>query len=632
MLRFAPILLLFLLCFEAAFCQYTSRDTYNIKPARKDEFKKRCGQTTLKLQALPPEVQFASKAIGDSVFLIFNEPTLFWQFFQSRKDGFAIDIVNQDQFQCDNVQRLATGYIHKGYLLPPLYRDEIKKRARIDHHDNMVLVFAGLVPKSFNPDKIETNHMILEDQYQCSYTTIVNVGGHAWDMLPMGLYYDTLNRATIAERYKDLSKTLRFEIPFQKNTSIYRKEDIKPLYDSLKLTDYAITDIRIRAYTSVEGSLKRNIELQDARAKSIVDAMQSFQSESIQSQISSNENWVEFLDDIVVSPYKYLVNMTKDEVKEALKDQKLADKLEPLLAKERKAIVELVLEKRVTYNKATPAELKTYFSQSIAQKNVDEALYLQEIIFHKIARQELPTSFIHELEIPSAIEFGSLLMNEAAFVFEHENQNPFEALKVFTELKQLLGTSPKVDYNICALRLKAWVKSKSLPGEESLKAKIESLKKGGIPNTLVVRMLINYHIVFAEVMYSEGKYDEREKSLKFVNDSYKKVKLNDDDRVSLAHFLSYNSRFDQAALALEPRVKALDASEDLLFYYVMLTISKPKYLKSSGYRGFLLNVVNSNKTRFCHLFDPVSAGGLSFQILGDAFLKKTWCENCNLNP
>jgi hypothetical protein len=379
--------------------------------------------------------------------------------------------------------------------------------------------------------------------------------------------------------------------------------------------------------------LKRNIELQDARAKSIVDAMQSFQPESIQSQITSNENWVEFLEAIANTPFKYLSTMSKDEVKEALKDQKLADKLEPILAKERKAIIELVLEKRVTYSKATPTELKNYFSQSISKKNIDEAMYLQEIIFHKITRRELPASFLRELEIPRSIEYGGLLMNVAAYEYEHVNEDVFEALRVFTDLNELLGgNNAKVSYNICALRLNAWVKLKKLPGTESLKTKIESLRKGGIPNVLVLRMLINYNIVLAEVNYWEGKYSEREKSIRFVIDSYKRITLNDDDRVSLAHFLSYNSRFDNAAQVLEPRSKKLDASEDLLYQYVSFTISKPKYINSGGYRAFLLNVVNANRIRFCRLFEPVSQGGLSFQLLQDPFLKKTWCENCNLKP
>jgi outer membrane protein OmpA-like peptidoglycan-associated protein len=622
-----------LICFSiaTAFGQYTTRDSYDIKVARHDDVTRRCGSINQKLEKLPAEVQFASKVIGDSIFLVFNDVKLFWQFFESKKDGFAIDIVNKDQFQCDNIQRLSGSYTHKGYLLPPVYRDEIRKRIHYLNND-VVYVFAGLVPKQFDKTKIETNHMLLQDQYQCSYTTIINVGGHAWNMLPMGLYYDTLNNEKLEEQYKDLSKTLKFVIPFAKNTSVYKKEDIKPLYDSLRLTDYAITDIHIKAFTSVEGSLERNIKLQDERAQSIVDAMQSFQSESIQSQISSNENWVEFLDAIAKTSSAYLGQMSKDEVKDALKDPKLAEKLEPVLAKERKAIIELVLEKRISYLKATAGELKTYFSQNINKKNIDEAMLLQQIIFHKIDRKELPSTFLTELDVPKSVEYGGLLMNRVAFDYEHNNRDVLDALNAFTELNELLGGNPKIDYNICALRLKAWVKLKTLPGTDPLKAKIESLRKSIIPAALVTRLLINYHIIFSEVNYAMGNYADREKSIRYVFDTYKKIPMNDDDLVGLALFMSYNSRFDQAALVLEPRIKALDASEDLLFYYVILTISKQKYLSSGGYRTFLLNVVNSNKSRFCQLFYPVSQGGLSFQVLENSFLKKTWCENCNLKP
>jgi hypothetical protein len=627
-LRFSLTISLIVLL-TPAFSQFINHPKYDVKVADRGDMTRRCGSTNTKLGSLPAEVQFATKLRGDSVFLIFNDSKLFWQFFQSKHDGFAIDVVNQEQYQCDNVQRLATEYTHKGYLLAPVFRDEIRQRAKISPND-VVYVFGGMIPKGFDKKKLETNFMLLQDDYQCNYTTIINVGGHAWEMLPMGLYYDTLKGESMEDRYKDLSKKLQFVIPFRKNTSVYKKEDIKPLYDSLKLTDYEITDISIKAFTSVEGTLARNIELQNERAQSIVDAMQTFQPESIRSQITSNENWVEFLDAIVNSSYKYLSSMSKNEIKEALKDPKLADKLEPILAKERKAIIELVLEKRVKYSKATAAELKNYFSQSISKKNVDEALYLQEIIFNKIKHEELPASLMYDLQVPKSIEYGSLLMNSVAFDYEYNKKDVLYALNAFNELNDLLGGNPKIEYNICALRLKAWVKTRSLPGTDPLNAKITSLQKSNIPKALVTRLLINYHIVQSEVAYQEGRYADREKSLKFVYDNFKRIALNDDDRLSIAHFMSYNSRFDQAALVLEPRIKKLDASEDLLFYYVMLTISKQKYLLSGGYRAFLLNVVNSNPSRFCHLFDPVSQGGLSFQILENSFLKKTWCENCNL--
>jgi hypothetical protein len=592
----------------------------------------RCDETIRKLKRLPPEVRFSSMVRGDSVYLLFRNAQLFWQFFESKKDGFAIDIVNQDQFQCDNIHRFPNSYSHKGFLLPPVYRDEIKKNLQA-RPDDWVIIPGGAVPRGFDKKKIETNYIIITNQYQCDYTWNVNVESVGWDLLPMGLYYDTLYKETMGERYRDLEKTLRFTIPFRKNTAVYSKGDLKPLYDSLNLTDFEITAIRIRSYTSVEGSLKRNTELQDERAKSIVAALQTFQPESIKSEITSSENWVEFLEAINGTSYQNMMTMTKDEVKEALKDQKLAEKLEPILAKERKAVIELELEKRVTYSKASVTELKSYFKKSIAEKNINESLYLQEIIFHKIRHEEVPYNFLNELEIPKTIEYGSLMMNSNSFMYDYDNNNLYEALKAFEDLNDILGGDPKVDYNLCALKLRIWRHSvKLLETRNDLKNEIEALRKKGIPEALVLRLMVNFSLIKTEVDLLQGKYQEREKWLQFIIDTYKKTSLNDAELLSMAKFLSHNSRYDWAEKILHPRISHIDVSADLVFYYLALTVYSPQYTASGDYRTFMLNAVNIDRKRFCHVFDPIPQGGSSFQLLEDAALKKTWCENCNLKP
>lgn len=488
----------------------------------------------------------------------------------------------------------------------------------------------GVIPKQFDKDKIEVNYLLIDDHHGCYYNYNISVDSYGWDLLPMGLYYDTLYKNTMADRYRDLEKTMRFTIPFQKNTSVYKKEDIRPLYDSLRLTDFEITSIRVRAFTSVEGSLKRNMELQDERTRSIIAALQSFQPEIIKSEITSAENWVEFLEAIDGTPYRNMMAMTKDEVKEKLKDPRIAEQLEPILSKQRKAIIELELEKRVTYTKSTKAELKKFFEQSIAAKNINEALYIQEIIFHKIRREELPYNFLEELEIPKAIEYGSLLLNETTFAYEHDNNNIFEAIKAFTELNELLGGDPKIEYNICALRLKGWLKAPNLVKDQELRLKIESLRKMGIPEILVTRLMVNYGLIRTTIDLKEGRYQEREKWLNFVRTTYTKIKTDDKDLLSLAMFLSHNSRYEWAEKVLEPRIKDIKVSADVLFYYLLLTISDTKLTGSSSYRAVMLNAVNIDSERFCRFFAPISQGGASFQLLEDSRLKKTWCENCNL--
>lgn len=621
--------ILFVLVTTSSYCQYTNRSEYDLKVPTTGNIQKKCGDLRAKLAKLPPEVQFGARVIGDSAYLEFEDPKLFWQFFEDKKDGFALDILHQDQFKCDNVQRISKSPTHKGFLLQPVYRDEIRKRMRINDRGH-VIVAGGAIPANYDRTKVEANYTLISDSYSCTYTTNVSIISHDWNLVPMGLYYDTLYRETMADRYRDLEKTLRFTIPFQKNTSVYQKEDIRPLYDSLRLTDFEITAIKIKAFTSVEGTLERNMELQNERAKSIVDALQSFQPESIQSEITSAENWVEFIESVNGTSYQYLAKMSKDEVKEALKDQNLASKLEPVLSKERKAIIELDLEKRVTYSKAGASDLKKYFDQSVGQKNINEALYLQEVIFHKIRRNEIPVEFLTDLTIPGSIECGSLLMNNVAFRYDFKMDNEFQALKSFSELNELLGENPKIDYNISALRLKVWLRAPGLVNPDALKTKIEGLNKRGIPQMLVTRLMLNFSLIQTQVDLIEGRYKEREKWLSFIMNTYQKLKLTDDDLLSLAKFLSNNSRYNTAEKLLYPRLKDINVKPDVLFYYLSLTIYSPKNTSSSNYRTFMLNAVNIDRRRFCHIFDPIPLDGVSFQLLDDQVLKKTWCENCNL--
>lgn len=628
----ALTILTLLLFSQAAYSQFTNRNEYDIRVLPREQMASRCGPTKEKIRRLPPEVRFSGRVIGDTAYLDFNDVNLFWQFFESKKDGFALDLINQEQYKCDNIHRFPNSYSHKGFLLPPVYRDDIKRTMRVSP-DGWVRVAGGVVPRGFDKRKLEVNYMILNDQNQCDYTWNVNVASADWDILPMGLYYDTTYRETMGGRYRDLEKTMRFTIPFKKNTAIYSKADIKPLYDSLKLTDFEITAIRITSYTSVEGTLKRNIELQDERAKSIIAALQSFQPESIKSEVTSSENWVEFLEVINGTRFQDMMTKTKDEVKEALKDPVLAEALEPVLAKERKAVIELQLEKRVPYNKVSVHELKNYFQKSIAEKNINEALYLQEIIFHKIRREELPYSFLDQLDIPQTIGCGSLLLNRNAFMYDFDNNNIKEALTAFEKLDALLGGDPKVEYNICALKIRMWLHDvEMLQARDGLKSDIEMLLKKGIPETLVLRLMINFSMVQTEIDLRQGKYKERERWLQFVLGTYAQINMNDEDLVTMARFFAHNSRYDWAEKLLLPRTSHIDVSEDLIFYYLTLTIYSEANTASQNYRTFMLNAVNINRKRFCHIFDPIAQGGVTFQLLQDATLKKTWCENCNLQP
>jgi hypothetical protein len=342
------------LIFSLSQAQSTNTESYDIK---KTDLKE-CQSFTQKRRMMPHDVRFDIVRLENSLLALYlNDASWFEAIFDSKNDGFAIDIVSREQFACGNKPSVAKSWSHKGFLLPPLYKTDFKDRLIVSEDGSGVIVY-GEIPAHFSPEQIETNIVFLEDRTLCGYQAIYNLDMHGWDLLKTGMYMDTLTREEISDKYKEVSKTLHFEIPFEKNKTEYNPNTIKPLYDSLNISDYNIKKISIQAYTSVEGSYEKNLFLQNKRAESIVKALASYQDVALESEVKANENWVEFLEDISQSPYKHLAALSKDEIKTQLASNQLYVKLEPLLSRHRKAVIELQLEKKIKLLKSSSDDLK----------------------------------------------------------------------------------------------------------------------------------------------------------------------------------------------------------------------------------------------------------------------------------
>jgi hypothetical protein len=112
-----------------------------------------------------------------------------------------------------------------------------------------------------------------------------------------------------------------------------------------------------------------------------------------------------------------------------------------------------------------------------------------------------------------------------------------------------------------------------------------------------------------------------------VEANYPRLALNDKDLLSLAqYFASYGDHAKARAL-IQPRLTHINVSEDLLFYYLNLTLTDASLTAQPAYRKVMLNAINSDRHRFCDLFEPFDKG-ITFQLLDDPYLKKTWCEEC----
>jgi outer membrane protein OmpA-like peptidoglycan-associated protein len=578
----------------------------------------------------PKEISFSIAQEKNKVYFEINDKKFFNQLFKNSGDGIAIDAVPKSIYDCEVTKRANVQI--KGILLKPVYSQQLKSNLKVIGK-NRYRVLAGELPETLLNENFEFNILFLKDKNLCRYQRIYDIESYPWDLLDMGMYLDSLTynskkvRPIDQENYVLKYKSLKFEIPFEKNKSEYLKEDIKPLYDSLKLTDFNVKKISIRAYSSIEGSLERNLILQEHRAKSIANALQTFQKPTITTEVNSSENWVEFLNDISDTEYAYLRELSKAMIKTKLVGS-LSSKLEPYLKNHRKAVIELDLEKKDKYKDKSIAELIVLFNTVLAAENLQIANDIQNSIFDKLKESQSSPDVLNKMNIPKQVKFAPFINKNAVHKFLLKQSYLLIAYNELKQLEKLVPRDKKVKYNLAVLTM-SMLRFNAQPIDEGkFRKEIYQLENYGISQILIDRIMVNYHIVKSEKFMRNKDYVQKDKSVSFIEKNYKKFALSDYDYLSLAQFLTYYSNHDKAVALLDEKARSIVINEDLLFYYLNLTLVRSEFTRLPDYRTTMLNAVNMNKKRFCKLFNSIKKGGVTFQLLEDDYLRKTYCENC----
>lgn len=304
--------------------------------------------------------------------------------------------------------------------------------------------------------------------------------------------------------------------------------------------------------------------------------------------------------------------------------------MEPYLEKHRRALVILEIEKRNRFEYLKIEELIELFDKSIAEKNLEDAVNIQNSIFDKIRNNEAQINCIDKLEIPKKSEFSLLLNKNSIFKFLIDEEDVFDTYNELLNLQDLIPNDGYIKYNICALKFRIWLLGgMSTFDPVEFKKEIIDLKNWGISQSLIKKMLINYEIIMCEFYMMNGDFLNKDKSLKYIYSNFKNVFLTDFDYLSLAQYYASYAKYDWATKLLRSKVQNVDIDEDLLFYFLNLTLVDEKLTKQTEYRTIMLNAININKNRYCDIFDPFGQGGVSFQLLENEYLRKTYCENCN---
>jgi len=611
-----------------------SQNNHGIIISENKEYYKACGYCLMSLDSRPAEVMMSVDIEDDNtIVFVTNDAEWFWGLIENSTDGLAADIVVKSDFDCSSNKNYDYISVSKGLLLKPIYRSEILNNSMPDGKRGLV-VNIGTLPANLKREDVEVNVLFLSGNNLCHYNAFVNVESYKWGLLNMGLYADTVIYEAKADTLDDMekkrtySRQFKLTVPFKKRKIEYSPADIKPLYDSLNLTDFVVKSISIRAYASIEGSKKYNLKLQKGRAESIVKALQSFQNESISQDITTSENWMEFYEDIIGTKYEYLTNKTKQEIKKLLEDKAFASELEPILSKHRKGVVEIDFEKRYDLNNATPEEIIDEFEDAIIKKDIVRASGIQKYSFSKILINKLPHDFLSKLEIPEQIDYGKLLNNTAVYQYFLAENNFKETYARIKQLKAMDPNSKEIAYNYIVFQFQLWLNNNKHVNYTDFKKEILNLGPMGISSILINRMMINYNIILTEIFMEKGDYDNKDKHLEIIKSRYRSTYPSPKDLLSLAEYFVSYAKYEWAIELLEPYITRIDVDEDLLFYYINNTIIDPSITEQASYKQILLNAIDIDSERFCKMFNSINAGGISFQLLEDPYLKSNYCQSC----
>lgn len=607
-----------------------SQNTYDIVFPGKDTNQK-CQECLKAFSQKPKEVKFSIVRENANLYFEVNDKNWFNLLFKNAGDGVAIEIVLKSRYTCklDSVAKTQL----RGFLLKPVYSKGLKQGLS-SNTENRYRSYVGKVPEGFLDDELEYNIMFLGNKNLCRYYVIYNLESYAWDLLDMGMFLDDLTyddkqiKSSADDNYIVKNKTLKFKIPFERNKSNYSQADIKPVYDSLRLTDYNIKGINIKVYSSIEGVASRNVELQELRAKSIVAALQSFQKPTINTVVSTSENWVDFLNDIKSTKYRTLLILNKKQIKETIAG-KMSKEMEPIFKNHRKAIVELELEKKDKYKVESISGLLEKFNNAINSESVNEANDIQNSIFERIKTKQVSSDVLQQMSIPKKVKFANILKKNSAFKYMLDFRQGLIVYDELLELEKMIPNDKGIKYNLVAIKLKLWRYNAITVDDATIEQNINVLKNYGVESNLISRMLVNFHIIKAEKLMQKRDYINKDKVVEYVDNNYKNFTLSNYDYLSLAQFFSFYSNNKLAVKLLENRVRSVDVDENLLFYYLNLTLIDKELTQDFNYRIVMLNASNMNKDRFCKLFNSIEKGGITFQLLEDDYLRKTYCESCN---
>lgn len=605
---------------------------------------------------------------------------------QDKKDGFAVEIVEYNDFVCGNPEyytkpsRRNEQLMTDGIILKPLYKKDLlkgyKKRKRKKNVRFLSYLFGadsvkfsnrfshyktaryeseyfeinlGRLPKNVNG--LWAHNLLYIQEGQICKTDYFT--GYCGELFEDTVDFDFLPLDTVGKDYlfSSDSKAVDFEVPFKQNKAIYSTEDIAPLIESLNTVTYTIDSVYIKATASVEGDSVSNEVLQLKRAESIVAVLQENQQNIIPAQIETATAWDHFYKSIRQVPkYRHLASKSRPEIREALRDKETAANLEPLLALERKAEIELYVTippneknlpylvekevKEITKNIALhPDSTATFFRQfrklyAFVHKEVIDNAFAPE----DLAKIRMPKGYEEDIDLAQqfllyGFEFQNAFKYNQQWVADKDNvwnrvagNDPLELSPIFVYDNAYFNTKKLITRG-----------NADLPKIQGILDQLEPLRDLYITDhrakQQIEALIFNLNSILVNQLLAGMPNDGADDAATAVQqmERYYKAhnRLDTTTALALAKIAVYYTNISQA------RSLTLDFMDhpDVLKYIVPLGYDHPSKPGMTPFYNYLIELSETvDEDTWCNLF--MNECAIPFQAFEHEKLRDVFCEKC----
>lgn len=566
---------------------------------------------------------FQTGVYGDSITVRCEDLKSMKAFFNHPSDAIFFDVVIREQFPCEKNNLLHGSPIHDGVMLKPILFKEIFKLNKAKDGKNLFAVLCK-VPEQFKNYNFDINYGIIKQGFKCTYTWPSTAPGKNLEILelyPKWLYEE--GKKIIPDTFDG---TLDFIIPFERGKSTLSKRDEKKISEKLSIYKPYIKSININTYSSVEGNSDMNIKLQEKRATVIVELIQKQTELSANFNIEAKENWDEFYLQIKPSPFKYLGNLSHDEIKIKLKQKPLLDSIDFLLRKTRTAKISIKLNAIV--NDSSSAHLiMAVYKKSLKSNDSLKAFNYQNKLLEHAFNNRFDREEITHLEVPITKKFLPIWTNYlAAAITDSGYIYSYDTRSKLLEAANLDTNFLPMQFNICIMSLKYLHQySDTLIPINKLEIKMNKCFKMGdtkLDSTLVYHMLLNYSILSAYNHWIRYEYDKIDKHLLNIKKYYPSAQITEYEALRLGLLFNLYARYKWTSELILPYLRKNTNNEDLTFLFVETyggsdggSIDEEEWIK------YLKRAKSMNPKRFYKWINESN-----FQYLRYPTIKKEFCE------